>query len=732
MNFLRPEFLWALPLVALPVVIHLLNRQRYQRVDFSAMEFLRLALKRTRKRLFLEDFLLLLLRTLAVLLLILALAKPGADPGSLLAGRSARAEILLLDASLSMAHRQGGTSAFERALAFGQESLEQLAPERGDRAALIVAGTTAERTAYGDPAEVLSALQEQDQPGNGEAALASALEMALRSADSLAAEGPEEIRISILSDLQLSAWDFEGSEGQAIRRLAEAGHFVQILDTGFRKRQNTAVLELRVDPPELSPGEYGQVRARIRHFGEQARSGLRLSLVVDGVPVHQEVLDLEAGEELDWNHALALADPGPRGLELRLAGDSLPTDDRRCRILPVRPAPRVLLIGEAAAAGEPDGIRESILPFLDLGEGSPVRLEQRLPGRLGSDVLEKVDVVLLADPGPLPPSTLAELATFHSRGGGLFLALGPRTGEADHAEVLEALQVPALAIGPVVRLNDGNAKLAIREAQHPALRLFEDPVWRPLLTEVPFAAFRQIRLPAETPGSLADFQVILDFIQPTGEGAEFGPALVEWEPEGRGRLVAMAASPLPAWNRMVEVPGGTLPLLLDLVAHLTPRPGHPLEVQVGGSLELIWPRAPSEVLLTDPTGTSRHPSSPTALLPGGRAKQRLAETAAIPGAWTAEARLLDPSGEEETLVERIAVVTPAAESDLSPAPTSMVTSLLPEGVSVRRLGEESPDPAAESTAPSGPRDLSGHLYRGVLLLLIAETLLAALLDRRRG
>ena len=47
MSFLRPEFLIALPLVALPVIIHLMNRRRFQIIDFGAMEFLRRAVRRT-------------------------------------------------------------------------------------------------------------------------------------------------------------------------------------------------------------------------------------------------------------------------------------------------------------------------------------------------------------------------------------------------------------------------------------------------------------------------------------------------------------------------------------------------------------------------------------------------------------------------------------------------------------------------------------------------------------
>ncbi|MEY3160846.1 MAG: hypothetical protein RIT25_837, partial [Planctomycetota bacterium] len=65
--FLNPMLLWALPLCAVPIVIHLLNRRRFQVKQWAAMEYLLNAMKRNRKRMRMEQWLVLLLRVLAVL-----------------------------------------------------------------------------------------------------------------------------------------------------------------------------------------------------------------------------------------------------------------------------------------------------------------------------------------------------------------------------------------------------------------------------------------------------------------------------------------------------------------------------------------------------------------------------------------------------------------------------------------------------------------------------------------
>src|SRR5258705_2827788 len=62
--------------VSLPVLIHLLNRRRFQVVDWAAMDFLLQADKESRRRIRLQHWLLLLLRSLAVALIGLLLARP--------------------------------------------------------------------------------------------------------------------------------------------------------------------------------------------------------------------------------------------------------------------------------------------------------------------------------------------------------------------------------------------------------------------------------------------------------------------------------------------------------------------------------------------------------------------------------------------------------------------------------------------------------------------------------
>ena len=75
-SFLNPWLLTGLALASAPIIIHLFNRRRFKVQEWAAMDFLVNAASTNRRRLKLEDFILLLLRTLLIILLVLAVSRP--------------------------------------------------------------------------------------------------------------------------------------------------------------------------------------------------------------------------------------------------------------------------------------------------------------------------------------------------------------------------------------------------------------------------------------------------------------------------------------------------------------------------------------------------------------------------------------------------------------------------------------------------------------------------------
>src|SRR5687768_5474103 len=133
MAFLSPILLTGLVLASVPIIIHLLNRMRFRLVDWGPMKYLKLTLKTNRRRMRIEQFILLAVRTLAVIVLILAVARPvlsATGLGSWLGPRGRSARVIVIDDSLSMGYRENGEkSAFDLAKDAATQLVKSIGPQ---------------------------------------------------------------------------------------------------------------------------------------------------------------------------------------------------------------------------------------------------------------------------------------------------------------------------------------------------------------------------------------------------------------------------------------------------------------------------------------------------------------------------------------------------------------------------------------------------------------------------
>ena len=721
MIFATPALLWALPLVAVPIVIHLLQRRRYRRLEFSAMDFLERALRRTRKRVLLEDLLLLVLRTAALLALILALAGPTAEDLPVAMGREARAEILILDASMSMSQEEDGLSAFQVALEFARERLQPLDRGFEDQAALFRAGLRAERLSAGDPAEVRSSLQELEAPDASVDTLTEAVHAARASLAELSVD-PTQLRVSLLTDLQANRWHREAPLLSALEALVSSGCAVEVVDCGYPQRENVAVVGLELASPRMVAGDSSDALVSVRNFGHLPQE-VEVSLRLDDATVASKRFALAAQEQRDWNVALSPLQAGARAVEARVEHDGLVLDDRRAAILTVDDGLRVLLVGEEATRTESPGVFEAIHRYLALGERAPLRPLTMPPGDLDEDALAEADLLVLADPGNLLPRACRAVESFLRQGGGVLLAVGPATGMEELQGLRSVLHPVGLTIYPVVTRDDAPARLEILDPDDPALRFFTDPRWQPLLTEVPFHGYRPLQL---DPAAAMPAAASLAFLDPQTHSS--AAALVQWT-QGVARLAVLSAAPHARWNRMEEVPGGTLPLLYDLLFSLAPDPGYPVSVAVGEALRVHLPHPPTKLELMNPDGLRRSGDLESEVLVDGRHRVELLPSAHAPGVWNLQYHLLMPDGEEVPSALRLAVVPPSEESDLRPATLATLQHALPQGVVLATPQERAQELPEQSQAR---QDFTRLLFLLTLIALIAESLLATHLDRRRS
>src|SRR5262245_17261720 len=136
--FLNALMLAGLATVAIPLIIHLLTRRRFDIVDWAAMQFLQVS-EKTRRKIFLEELLLLLLRMGLIGVFVLALAAPFMTSRyfARLGGRGNRDIVIIFDGSYSMGYSAGQPSAHDKAREWALNFLDEMAP--GDSVAILQA-----------------------------------------------------------------------------------------------------------------------------------------------------------------------------------------------------------------------------------------------------------------------------------------------------------------------------------------------------------------------------------------------------------------------------------------------------------------------------------------------------------------------------------------------------------------------------------------------------------------
>lgn len=436
LSFMSSSFLVAGAVCAIgPVLIHLLNRRRHRTIHWAAMEFLRKAVQKKRRMLNLRDWLLLAIRTLAVFLFGLAIARPYfSRHGQRLDANQPIHAILIVDNSLSMAYETLDGSLLEVAKSKAREVIEGL--PRGSRMTIIPAcgfrdvnvGALASRE---EGLDVLAKVALVDQS----ASVARAAELARLAAEA-AAELPKQI--VFFSDQQKANW-----QNVSARDAGSGLPAMQCIAVRPAEWENTWVADLRVQEDIADAETPTTVLVEVAHQGAAPRRDLQVTLVSGERVLGQQTVTVEPGGSREVSFECVLggvgAVPAPGRiaflpLSARIAADRLPADDERSLNVPIVAALSVVFIDQIAdddenvvrnRLGETRHLRKLLAPFSGRKDAPPqlVKVRHLTPTEVSRDVLADARLVVvagLAQPGLIAPV----LAGYVQQGGQLLVAAG--------------------------------------------------------------------------------------------------------------------------------------------------------------------------------------------------------------------------------------------------------------------------------------------------------------------
>jgi hypothetical protein len=735
MSFLSTPFLFALPLIAVPVAIHLLSRRRQEIIRWGAMQFLLDSSIRRRKFWRVDDLVLMLLRTAAVLALILALAQPLVQRTGW--GGPGRDVVFVWDVSLSMDRRIDGEPVFARLIRRTEELFSQLS-ERDRVRGLVTIGKgewIGREPVPADRAHLMALLETLKGMGvaGASADWPACLGGALR-ADSPASAASKQI--VVLSDHQAEGWKaHDQSTWSNLAKLAESAEVPtavelhNVVDAAPVVR-NLAVSRLTVPRALLGPGERCAVKAEVRNHGRARIESRSLTFTADGQSLGTiSAGPWEPGQSTQVAMEFVPAHGGTTLIACRIDDDDeLPLDNRSSLVIEVVDQVSLLIVDDATAGDLLQTDQGYVLAALGQSEPLSPRTAEKgksvfrgdvIPFReLAAHRIHDYRAILLLDPPPIENEALNRLAEFVRSGGGLWWCLGGRT-EVDAFNDRATRQNGGLAPW---RLRDvlGDAKQHDQSEtihppgpEHPATALLGDTQRLDLDRSRIYRRFRF--QPA------ADEQDVSVLLQ-TGRGE---PLAIETA-LGRGRIIVQAIPLGVGWTNLPLLQA-YVPWVHEWLWHLVQPTGVSRNLQPGEPLRAILPgnEHVTAVELIPPAGAV------VPLLPRLAGAQRFCQTrqTQLPGEYQVQ---MTREGAEPIKTAYHVAGNPL-ESNLAPLSDEAVAML----AALPAVRVNPADPLAPPATPATPAarrrgaPLSGWLIAIVLLSGLAELWLARRMAARR-
>ena len=505
MTFLNAIMLFGLAAVAIPIIIHILNRRRARVVDWAAMQFLAESVASRNRRVLLEEILLMGLRCLLLGLLALALARPFLRTGRVLGGKGADDQdiAIVLDGSLSMTLAAEKQSNFQRAIEEAAQVVKACRP--GDAVSVILGGPAPQAivpSPLSDHEAVAEALAELTAPGGSMDTLE-----ALRAATlSLAAGTNPAKKIVLITDGQRLGWDLSAS--QRWQFLAEAAESLPTRPLVIartlempEKWSNACAAGLSFSRDVIGTDRPVKVTATVANTGVGGIKCEAVELWIDEELVDSRPIDeIADGASSSVVFEPRFEQPGPHVVQARVVcKDDLPADNQTTRVVNVlRTLPVLIVQGKSSTqplASDGDFLKIAMTP-------PPAKDNPSGPNQAGGNsqdlirakVVDAMDiasvedfsgyrVVVLANAARLPGPTAGKLAEFVQAGGGLLIAPGSKV-QKDFYDNWTGPDGKPLTGCRLVKIEQDQADgagaerfahVAVNTIDHPALKLLSDP-----------------------------------------------------------------------------------------------------------------------------------------------------------------------------------------------------------------------------------------------------------------
>lgn len=572
--FTYPALLVALPLAGAVILIHLINMFRHRRIEWAALEFLLAGYRKSRTRILLQQLLLMLMRTLAVLAIILMLAQPKLQGplAEFLGGARATHHVILIDDTYSMSDHSVGQTAFDDAIGVVTKILDNSLKNSSSDKFTIIPASQAKAVRGG----LEPTVRETSLDTEGTQLIRNWLKSVKCSECTATPEDSFQAAKKILSDSTLGhrnvvymisdfrIRDWENSEPvtKIISEFQSEGHAVRMVRAVDGHRPNLAIRSVRMidgihaaDVPVL-------FEATIVNFGPDPVEEAQMSIRIDNRPQPgHTVSNIPAGGEVTVPIHIRLPGEGAHRVVLQMEPDTIACDNAYSMVLDFPAMLAVLIITPEAEPNTPASIgpkmlRNAIAPS---GVRTGIRVQVENPRFLATQSLDNFDLIVFSEVPRMDGASIRALEAFVSSGKGAMFFTGPAP-RTDPRFVKDELYKNGEGIFPVPL--QGEAELPIdylrnvpdlSVVQHPVLRLFGEGE-SPLLTMLRFEHYSTI-----SPEFQFD-QSENSTLKVIGKLRNGDPLILE-KPYGNGKTITVLSTLDPQWNNWGRNPSYVITML---------------------------------------------------------------------------------------------------------------------------------------------------------------------------
>lgn len=691
MTFLNSAVLFGLIAGAIPIIIHLITRQKAKTVSFSTLRFLKELQSQQIRRLRLRQIVLLILRTLAVLLLVLAFARPTLK-GHLGAGLHTAARttaVLILDNSLSMSLESGGRQAYDVAKQRAQE-LENLF-QVGDEIHGLYATTGAppifENPKY-DFQAVLKIIQKAT-PSQRSTDLVAAL---LQARDILEQSPNLNKEIYVISDFQQAAFRQIGQQSAAIFD----NSWIKIYLIPIKTNQASNLLISGVKPANqiIEKDKLFELEATVKNSGTKSERNKLIQLFLDDKRMGQATITVEPGASQTAKFRIVPQRTGLIAGSALLEDDDLFGDNRCFFTLSVPEQIKVLVIGQNARNTR----------FLQLAlnpepqAAAAIRVDYLAPNRIESGTLQPYQVVILSNLPRVEGILLSSVIDHVRAGGGLIVFLGEAVDLRHYNESLNQKMGLPLFTETIGEIGTRTSSLTLGaiDFSHPIFAgVFEDP--KKAIESPQFFFLTRMKL-------MPQHEKVMAF-------SNDDPFLTESN-VGRGKVLVFASAIDPNWSDLY-LKGLFVPLMNRCVMYLAGH-AHRSDQQFLVDQELF-----TEIIGLDNLAALEM------IKPDGKTLKVIPRVAA--GKYRVNFAATDQAGiyslkAGDRLVAQWAVNSDPAESDFTPIAQNELKQIIGSSNLITIAPEQSLIRTVTSSRYG--RELWKHFIAAALLLLLVEMILA--------